>query len=307
MEGNRQIDIFDFEGFIDKNMTASNGVFEFQNLPIQIYPLSMATRFLKSPSPLFRTQYNFLLLFTEGGGEQQVDNNFYSLEPYDVLFIREGHLNAIKSILPNTNGYYIHIDNTIISEIFKERLVLNRFTFSPKNSISFETMKWLSKCSELILEHLFSNSNDRIVPVVLLQALVQKLSTNWPTLGSKMNRNSEVTSLFKELLYENFKSQRELKFYANSLSISENHLNRCVKATTNKPPKQHINELVIFNSKVQLQDLRKSISEVAYDLGFADPSYFGRLFKQITQMQPSEYRAKVQSDLSDQTGFNRES
>ena len=48
MEEDRRIDIFDFEGFVDKNMTASNGVFEFQHLPIQIYPLSMATRFLKS-------------------------------------------------------------------------------------------------------------------------------------------------------------------------------------------------------------------------------------------------------------------
>jgi AraC-like DNA-binding protein len=81
--------------------------------------------------------------------------------------------------------------------------------------------------------------------------------------------------------------------------VSENYLNRCVKYTTNKPPKQHINEVVIYHSKVLLQDPNKDISQISYDLNFTDPSYFGRLFKQLTRQSPTEYRNSIRHDLSE--------
>ncbi len=78
--------------------------------------------------------------------------------------------------------------------------------------------------------------------------------------------------LFKELLYNNFIQNREVKFYADALAVSENYLNRCVNQITNKPPKQHINELVIAHSKVLLQDRAKNIAQIAFALNFSDPS-----------------------------------
>ena len=48
---------------------------------------------------------NFLLLFSNGGGEQQVDYEIFELKTNDVLFTMEGYLNAIKSIDPLTQGY----------------------------------------------------------------------------------------------------------------------------------------------------------------------------------------------------------
>ncbi|MDQ3534584.1 MAG: helix-turn-helix domain-containing protein, partial [Bacteroidota bacterium] len=67
----------------------------------------------------------------------------------------------------------------------------------------------------------------------------------------------------------------------------------------NKAPKQHINEVVIYNSKVLLQDFSKDISQVAFELNFSDASYFGRLFKQITKLTPSQYRNSIKQDLSE--------
>jgi AraC-like DNA-binding protein len=104
--------------------------------------------------------------------------------------------------------------------------------------------------------------------------------------------------LFKELLYENFIKNRDVKFYAHSLSVSENYLNRCVRHITNKSPKQHINEMVIVHSKVLLQDCSKDISQVAFELNFSAPSYFGRLFKQLTKQTPREYRNSFTQGLS---------
>jgi len=129
--------------------------------------------------------------------------------------------------------------------------------------------------------------------------MVLKLAQTWPTASSKSDRQSEIAMLFKELLYENFKHKRDVKFYAEALAVSENYLNRCVNHVTNKAPKQHINEVVIYQSKVLLQDFSKDISQVAFELNFSDASYFGRLFKQIMNMTPSEYRKRIMQDLSE--------
>ena len=292
-------DIVNFESFVDQFMGNHSQPFTFSKTPIQLYPLNIATKFIKVPTPLFRADYNFLLLFLKGGGEQQVDYDIFELKANDVLFIRESHLNAIKSIDPSTEGYYIHIDSSLLADIFKNKALLNRFSFNPKHSVSKAEMKWLCQCCDLIIEQKNETKDSTEIEISLLKAIVLKLAETWSPALTKPDRQSEITMLFKELLYENFMNRRDISFYADSLAVSENYLNRCVNHATNKPPKQHINELLISHSKMLLQDLSKDISEVAFKLNFSDPSYFGRLFKSLTKLTPTEYRNLYKQDLSE--------
>lgn len=291
--------IVNFERFVAQFMGNDGQPFTYKHNQIQLYPLSIASSFIKAPIPLFRADYNFLLLFLDGGGEQQVDYDIFELNPNDVLFIRESHLNAIKSINPSTDGYFIYIDSVLLSEVFTNKALLNRFSFNPKHSVSKAEMKWLCQCCDLMIQQKNNFTYSIEIEVSLLKAIVQKLAETWPPASSKPDRQSEITMLFKELLYENFMHRRDIHFYAESLSVSENYLNRCVNHVTNRPPKQHINELLINHSKVLLQDFSRDIAQIAFDLNFSDPSYFGRLFKQLTKLTPSEYRNLVMQDLSE--------
>lgn len=295
----KNFDIVNFDRFVDQYMDTTNETFVFQASAIQIYPLSIAPSLIKPPTPLFRATYNFLLLFLNGGGKQQVDNEILELKPNDVLFIREGHLNAIKSIDPDTNGYFIYIDSALLPQIFVDSALLHRFTSYPKQSVSRSEMEWLCKCCELIIPTKMDRMYFTELQSALLKAIVLKLAEASATTLSKPDRQSEITILFKELLYKNFTKNRDIKFYADSLFVSENYLNRCVSYTTNKPPKLHINETVIVHSKIPLQDRSKDISQVAFELNFSDPSYFGRLFKQLTRQTPTEYRNSFSQGLSD--------
>ncbi len=288
-----------FEKFVVQYMDATVKAFDFQASGIQIYPLSIGSSLIKPPTPLFRATYNFLLLFSSGGGAQQIDNEIFELNPNDVLFIREGHLNAIKSIESDTDGYFIYIDSTLLPQIFVDSALLHRFTFYPKHSVSTSEMEWLCKCCELVLPQLTDNAYFKETQSALLKAIILKLAEASATTLSKPDRQSEVTMLFKELLYDQFIKNKDVRFYADSLAVSENYLNRCVKYTTRKPPKQHINEMVIVHSKLLLQDCSKDISQVAFELNFSDLSYFGRFFKQLTGQTPTEYRNSFVQGLSE--------
>ena len=292
--------VLNFGSFVTQFMGNNTQPFIYEQSHVQLYPLNIANTYIKPPIPLFRADYNFLLLFSNGGGEQQVNYDVFKLNTNDVLFIRESHLNAIKSIDPSTQGYYIHIDSVILNQVFDNKTLLNLFSFNPKHSVSKLEMEWLCKCCGLIVEQKNNATNSTEIEISLLRAIVLKLAESWPPASSKPDRQSEITMLFKELLYENFMQRRDLNFYADSLAVSENYLNRCVNNVTNKPPKQHINELLINHSRVLLQDYSKDISQVAFELNFSDPSYFGRLFKQLTKLTPTEYRNEFMQDLSEQ-------
>ncbi|WP_218840249.1 AraC family transcriptional regulator [Spirosoma fluviale] len=280
-------------------MDTNSDQFGFRTGAIQVYPLSIAPLTIITPSPLFRTDYNFLILISQGGGKQQINTDTFELKANDVLFIREGHLNAIKSIEADTKGYFVYIDSTLLPQLFIDNVLLHRLTFHPKQSVTRPDMEWICNCCELLSSQDKDDQYAYQIQIGLLRTIILKLAGASVAPPSKPKRQIEITMLFKELLYENFLTCRDVAFYANSLSVSINYLNRCVNQMTNKPPKQHINEMVITHSKVLLQSPAQDVSQVAFALNFSAPSYFGRLFKQLTGKTPTEYKKTFMQDLSE--------
>lgn len=289
---NKQRKTLNFETFVSQFMGNSDEEFVYEQSPIQIYPLSLAQLFIKPPTPLFRADYSFLLIFQQGGGEQQIDNDTFLLGPNDLLFIREGHLNAINTIKADTEGFFIYLDYTVLPKVFDNDFSLHTMTFNPKHSISKDRMSSLSSCCELMQDQVNSIHSTKI-KTALLKALLLMITEGWPSSSDKLDRTLEITLQFKQALFENFNTERKVKFYANKLAVSQNYLNRCITAITAKSPKQHINEIIINQSKIMLQNPANSISQVAYQLNFKDPSHFGRLFKKMTQQTPTAYQNSI--------------
>jgi AraC family transcriptional activator of pobA len=63
-----------------------------------------------------------------------------------------------------------------------------------------------------------------------------------------------------------------------------------IKKETGQSAQEYIQAKVINVAKERIFNVEKSISEVAYELGFKYPQHFTRLFKQKTGMTPNEYR-----------------
>ena len=59
---------------------------------------------------------------------------------------------------------------------------------------------------------------------------------------------------------------------------------------TGKSAQTYIQQKVIDVAKELILNPSKSISQVAYELGFQYPQHFTRLFKKIVGQTPNEYR-----------------
>lgn len=79
---------------------------------------------------------------------------------------------------------------------------------------------------------------------------------------------------------------------ANEMSVSQRYLSDTLKKETGKTTTEHLHLRLIDEAKNILLQPHKSISEVAYELGFEYPAYFSRLFKKKEGISPTEYREK---------------
>jgi len=79
---------------------------------------------------------------------------------------------------------------------------------------------------------------------------------------------------------------------AETLLVSQRYLSDTLKKETGKTSTEHLQLYLIDEAKNILLDPNKTISEVAYELGFEYPPYFSRLFKKKEGISPTEYRAK---------------
>ncbi|SEL09378.1 transcriptional regulator, AraC family [Aquimarina amphilecti] len=79
---------------------------------------------------------------------------------------------------------------------------------------------------------------------------------------------------------------------ANKMSVSQRYLSDTLKKETGITTTEHLQLYLIDEAKNILLKPNKSISEVAYELGFEYPQYFSRLFKRKEGISPSEYREK---------------
>jgi AraC family transcriptional regulator, transcriptional activator of pobA len=102
-----------------------------------------------------------------------------------------------------------------------------------------------------------------------------------------------LTDKFRKLISRYYLRERLVSRYAEMLFITPNHLNKIVKSTTGRTASELIVEEVLAHAKVLLLQSNLNVSEIAYNLGFEDTSYFTRLFKKKTGITPFRYRTRL--------------
>lgn len=77
---------------------------------------------------------------------------------------------------------------------------------------------------------------------------------------------------------------------AENLHLSANYFGDLIKKETGQSPQEYIHAKVIDLAKEKIFSYDKSISEIAYELGYKYPQHFTRFFKQKVGVSPNEYK-----------------
>jgi AraC-like DNA-binding protein len=109
---------------------------------------------------------------------------------------------------------------------------------------------------------------------------------------------SGLASMFFGLLEKNYASRKMVADYAQDLSVTPNYLNETVKKASGYPASYHIQQRIILEAKRKATHVRKSMKEIAYDLGFDDISHFSKYFKKVSGVSFSEFKKELSHQLA---------
>ena len=113
------------------------------------------------------------------------------------------------------------------------------------------------------------------------------------------NVHKGILERFENLLNEYFQTDKpqttglpSVSYCSNELNLSASYFGDLIKKETGKTAQDYIQSKVIEVAKGKIFDHTKSVSEIAYELGFKYPQHFTRLFKQRVGYNPNEYRKR---------------
>lgn len=106
-----------------------------------------------------------------------------------------------------------------------------------------------------------------------------------------------LSSRFRVALEQNFPKLLKVSDYAALLHVSRSHLNEDLRQHTGRTASDHIHDRILLEAKRLLVYSSFTVSEIAYQLRFQDPSYFGRFFRRRTGESPGAFRSREQAML----------
>lgn len=114
---------------------------------------------------------------------------------------------------------------------------------------------------------------------------------------TRKKENKDTLGSFEALLNDYFTSDKPSKFgtptvayCADQLHLSANYFGDLIKKETGLSAQEYILAKTMDTAKELLADPTKSVSDVAYALGYQYPQYFSKAFKRVVGCSPNEYR-----------------
>ena len=102
---------------------------------------------------------------------------------------------------------------------------------------------------------------------------------------------SNIFQCFKGLLANHYRNPDiGISDYADLLKCHRSTLTRVCRKYTGLSPVAYLRTLRLQHAEHLLQFSRKSVKEIALQSGFSDPDYFGKVFRQVYDKKPSDYR-----------------
>jgi AraC family transcriptional regulator len=96
----------------------------------------------------------------------------------------------------------------------------------------------------------------------------------------------------KDYVAANLATRLSLGELARLCSLSDRHFHRAFKASTGQTPLEYITAERIHRAKLLLASRSLQVTDVAFAVGFANPSHFARTFAATTGLTPSAYRTQ---------------
>ena len=226
-----------------------------------------------------------IIWFQKGSGTHYVDFNQYAIAPGTIFFISPGQIHSFDK-KNDQEGYVLKI----CAELFDDFVSLSCVTVQDKDSAALEMLIGAMQ-EELKKEDSLGHREALHALVKLFVIMVRRSYAEINPSAPNPHKVSYKAFLnFRKLIEENYCRMHTVKDYAALLNVSSKTLTLYVNECSKYSPLELINNRIILEAKRLLRYSVLSVKEIAFRLGFEDPSYFAKFFKRLVKQSPADYR-----------------
>jgi AraC family transcriptional activator of pobA len=241
-----------------------------------------------------------ILLVERGGGVLDLESDAAGFEAPAVMVVAPTVAHGFR-FRPNiTEGYVVSFTEDVAGALGDNGVaVLTRLrTIAPNPLLAFRRGDDVARLARLCRELLDETSLAREGYEVAARSYLALIGIEVARLAASRQRTGAVTlsaadptvEELRRLIEMYFQTERNIGFYAGRLAMTPDRLNDHVKRATGVTAGHLLRQRILTEAKRHLVFTRLTVSEIAYDLAFADPSHFGRFFKKQTGKTPQAFR-----------------
>ena len=264
--------------------------------------------------------------YAEYGGEVNYDERPVRVTFAMMLFCRQGSFRMrinLKDYEVSENGLLLVPPGSILDQAYiqsSSRLILMGQNFDGRQGHTFEplTVKFMSDYKGTPWLFQFTPEEaDRLVALYHeMRAVIQdeqnryrreaitgyryvlgaymanamerqKLTTKDDERG--LSREAVLFREFMRLVFDHYTEHREVAFYADKMCITPKYLSVVVSKASHRTPSEWIRDYVILDAKALILSGNHTIQQVSDMLHFANPSFFGKYFKDAVGCAPGKF------------------
>lgn len=247
--------------------------------------------------------HNFyeILWFKEGKGKHMVDFVEYDVKPNTLFFLSPGQIHHFD----HNEGYCgITIkmctdfmkDESATDSLFVKYNVFHTFDTVPYYRLDEATAEVLSRTVEAMKVEAQNNGEfgnaeylKALLRIFLIKVLRRGMQDGELPL-SNMKPSHLLFIRFRRMVEQEYMRMHTVQEYAYRLNVAQRTLNKCVNECSHTSPLAFINERIMLEAKRLIRYSNLMIKEIAFRLGYDDPSYFVKQFKKRTGYLPSDFR-----------------
>lgn len=248
-----------------------------------------------------------LILCLKGQMELELNTRSLTVGADSLFFYARENVITVKSISEEFEASVLITSHEFLSMLNLDLNVMSTIALdplvSPVISMSNTEMHLLKAYVDLIHYNTLNNSEPIYVRSIsrnlFAAAIYQVLQFESRNSGSDAQRDGDGQRAarghnyvrdFHHLVLLHHTRERKVAFYAEKLFLSPKYLSHLIKEMTGRSAAEWIDYHVIQEAKNLLRYSGKNVQQVAYELNFPNQSAFGKYFKHITGMSPTQFQ-----------------
>lgn len=184
------------------------------------------------------------------------------------------------------------VDKKSVYEVMSSFHFFNSHTF-PQYSLSPSKLKSITNLVQAMYDEYVKGESHSIQIIKGYMEVLLYSFKRWITID-----DIQKSSAAGELIAINFEREiikdgniiTTVSNYASRLCISSNYLSECVKKYTGKTAQEVLLNHKLIVAKSLLSQHEKNIAQIAFEMGFTEPTNFTKFFKKMMNMSPNQFR-----------------